>query len=332
MLTFFEHSFSDRVLLLTLALLVNILFGGPRWLHSLLHLDAPANTARRSFSFFMQRMNRTHRSESTRRSRGTMMAIMVLLIACIIGAFVSLLSIQTRGWMLAEVVLLAVMLGVRQSLDRVAEVRKLLAARNSEAAKRLLQPEVKQDLTGVDDYAVARAAIEYLAHRLVSGLVSPAFWYLLGGLTLALPAVAMHRLAFMAARPIPKYQAFAAFVQAVERVFRAVPTGLAVLLVIVVLPVVPGTKNKAAKTALREDNPPGLLITDYKLLSVIARSFGVALQGPCTVESSPVAYPWIGEGPARLTPPDILRMQYLYGYAFGVCFLLITALNLAGLK
>lgn len=331
-MTFLEHSFSDRILLLTLALLINILFGGPRWLHSLLHLDAPSNSARRSFSFFMQRMNRTHRSESTRRSRGTMMTLIVLFIAFVIGVFISLLSLQTRTLMFVEVIMLAVMLGVRQSLDRAAEVRKLLAAKEVEAAKRLLQPEVKQDLASVDDYAVARAAIEYLAHRLVSGLVSPVFWYLLGGLALALPAVAMHRLAFMAARPIPKYQAFASFVQAVERVFRALPTGLSVLLVMLVLPVVPGTKNRAAKKALREENPPGLLITDYKLIAVVARSFGVALQGPCTVESHPVAYPWIGDGPARLTPPDILRMQFLYGYAFGVCFLLIAALNLAGLK
>lgn len=331
-MTFLEHSLSDRIFLLTLALLINILFGGPRWLHSLFHLDAPANSARRSFSFFMQRMNRTHRSESTRRSRGTMMTLIVLLIAFCIGVFISLLSLQTRTLMFVEVVMLAVMLGVRQSLDRAAEVRKLLASKDTEAAKRLLQPEVKQDLASVDEHAVARAAIEYLAHRLVSGLVSPVFWYLLGGLALALPAVAMHRLAFMAARPIPKYQAFASFVQAVERLFRALPTGLSVLLVMLVLPVVPGTKNRAAKKALREENPPGLLITDYKLIAVVARSFGIALQGPCTVESHPVAYPWIGDGPARLTPPDILRMQFLYGYAFVVCYLVIAAFNLIGLK
>ncbi|MFO1243461.1 MAG: cobalamin biosynthesis protein [Rickettsiales bacterium] len=331
-MTFLEHSFSDRALLLTLAIFINVLFGGPRWLHLLLHLNAPSQFVKNLFSFFVIRMNRAHRSDATRRNRGAFIAVIVLVLALLLGVLVSLLSIQTRMWMLAELILLAMMLGIRQSFDLAAEVRKLLSRKEVDAAKRLLQPEVKQDLAPMDEYAVARAAIEFLGHRLVSGMVSPAFWYFIGGLPLALPAIAMHRLSFFAVRPIPRYQPFAPVVKAIESFYRALPTGITVLLMLFVMPVVPGSKGNAARKAAREENPQNLLITDYPVLSVIARAFGIAVQGPCTVESHPVAYPWIGEGSARLGPPDILRMQFLYGYAAGVFLLLIAALNLISFK
>ena len=327
-MTFLEHSFSDRVVLLTLAMLINLLLGGPRWLHHLLHIDAPGNSARRILSFFAERMNRAHRNESTRRMRGTILVISAIACSFGLGVFVSLLSIQTRTWILAELGLLTVLLSIRQSLDLTLDVRKNLAENHADHAKNILQLHVQKDLAPLDQHGVARAAIEYLVHRLVSGVISPAFWYLLGGLPLALPALASHCLAFLAVRPTPRYQAFGSFIAAIDRIFRAFPVAITVLLILLVLPLVPGAKPKQAKKGLGGDAPATPIIADFRPLSLTAFTFGVALLGPCTMEEYPVNYPWIGSGSARLGAQDVMRMQFLFAYASGIVLLLVAALSL----
>lgn len=327
-MTLLEHSFSDRVVLLMLAMLINLLFGGPRWLHHLLHIDAPGNAARRILSFFTYRMNRSHRGESTRRMRGIVLTLTALVAAFLIGVGVSLLSIQTRGWMVAEVAMLTVLLSIRQSLDLTLDVRKFLAAGQVQSAKALLQPHVQKDLAPLDAHGVARAGIEYLAHRLISGVISPGFWYLLGGLPLALPALALHCLAFLAVRPTPKYQAFGSFIAAIDRIFRSIPATITVLLILLVLPLVPGAKPGRAKRGLAAEAPSSPRIADYRVLAIAAHAFDIALLGPCAMYEYPVAYPWVGNGSARLGAQDITRMQFLFAYAGGIALLLVAMLSL----
>lgn len=327
-MTFLEHSFSDRVVLLMLAMLINLLFGGPRWLHHLLHIDAPGNSARRILSFFTYRMNRSHRGESTRRMRGIILTIIAIACAFLIGVCVSLLSIQTRSWMIAEVAMLTVLLSIRQSLDLTLDVKKFLVGNQLAEAKTLLQPHVQKDLTNVDTHGVARATIEYLAHRLISGVISPGFWYLLGGLALALPALASHCLAFIAVRPTPKYAAFGSFIAAIDRIFRSLPAAITVILMLLVMPLVPGAKPGKTKNGLMAEVPSAPLIADFRVLAMTAYAFDIALLGPCAMYEYPVAYPWIGTGSARLGAQDITRMQFLFAYAGGVALLLVAVLSL----
>lgn len=88
--------------------------------------------------------------------------------------------IASLGWAV-ELIAAAVLLAQRSLVDHVREVADALSL-SLDAGRGSVAKIVGRDTAGMDEPAVARAAIESAAENLSDGVIAPAFWFLLFGL------------------------------------------------------------------------------------------------------------------------------------------------------
>ena len=155
--------------LLVLALLLDAVFGEPRWLWS--RLPHPVVLMGKAVDWLDRRLN-----QSPSQRRNGILSVAALLI----GAVTLGIALSSLGpW--AEVIVAAVLLAQRSLVQHVKDVADALRLSLGDG-RRMVARIVSRDTRGMSEPAVARAAIESAAENLSDGVVAPAFWFLLGGL------------------------------------------------------------------------------------------------------------------------------------------------------
>ncbi|MBE1291823.1 MAG: cobalamin biosynthesis protein [Rhodobacteraceae bacterium] len=151
------------------ALLLDAVFGEPRWLwHRVPH---PAVLMGKVIG----RADQDYNNGINRKAKGVIVVIALVLAAWVLGAILSLF-----GW-LPQVLLAAVLLAQRSLVEHVQAVGDAL--RQSLGDGRMMVGRiVSRDTKALDQSAVARSAIESGAENLSDGVIAPAFWFLIGGL------------------------------------------------------------------------------------------------------------------------------------------------------
>lgn len=159
----------NTALPLVLALILDALFGEPKWLWS--RLPHPAVVMGRAVNWLDTHLN----TGAARKGKGI---VAVCALAC--GAIaLGLVLAQLGTWV--EVVIAAVLLAQRSLCDHVSAVADAL--RLSVGDGRLMVARiVSRNTTQMTPAQVSRAAIESGAENLSDGVVAPAFWFLIGGL------------------------------------------------------------------------------------------------------------------------------------------------------
>ncbi len=147
---------------LALALLLDALFGEPRWLWS--RLPHPAVLMGRAIGWCDARFNRG----GARRLKGALTVAALVLGAAALGA--ALAALPGRA---VDVILGAILLAHRSLVDHVAAVAAGLRLSLAEG-RRAVAMIVGRDTAGMDGPAVARAAIESGAENFSDGVVAPA--------------------------------------------------------------------------------------------------------------------------------------------------------------
>ena len=155
--------------ILALALILDALFGEPRWLWDrILH---PAVLMGRAIELGDNWLNRG----MAQRLSGVILMLLLVLAALGLG-----LLFQSLGW-LAEVVLTAILLAHRSLVDHVKAVARALRVSLGDGQKSVAMI-VGRDTSNLTQEDVSRAAIESAAENFSDGVVAPAFWFLIGGL------------------------------------------------------------------------------------------------------------------------------------------------------
>lgn len=158
-------------LLLVPALLLDATLGEPKFLWT--RAPHPAVLMGRAVGFAEARLNRGPQ----RRLKG---------VAAMAGLGAGALLL---GWMIhlvpdfgvLEVIVAAILLAQRSLVQHVQAVADALRLSPGDG-RRAVAMIVGRDTGGMDDAAVARAAIESAAENFSDGVISPAFWFLIGGL------------------------------------------------------------------------------------------------------------------------------------------------------
>ncbi len=151
------------------ALLLDAVFGEPRWLWQ--RVPHPAVLMGKVIG----RADREYNNGINRKAKGVIVVIALVLAAWILGAILNLF-----GW-LPQMLLAAVLLAQRSLVEHVQAVGDAL--RQSLGDGRMMVGRiVSRDTKSMDQSAVARSAIESGAENLSDGVIAPAFWFLIGGL------------------------------------------------------------------------------------------------------------------------------------------------------
>lgn len=151
------------------ALLLDAIFGEPRWLWQ--RVPHPAVLMGK----LIGRADQDYNEGINRKTKGMIVMIALVVAAWLLGVIISLF-----GW-LPQMLLAAVLLAQRSLVQHVQSVGDALRLSLGDG-RFMVSRIVSRDTKNMDQSAVARSAIESGAENLSDGVIAPAFWFLIGGL------------------------------------------------------------------------------------------------------------------------------------------------------
>jgi adenosylcobinamide-phosphate synthase len=313
----FLPSASDPVAILLLALAIDLAFGDMTLVFRF--LPHPVAIVRRAAGFFDRRLNREGRSDAARQFRGIVTAVALVGAAAAIGwAIGEYLRVVRYSWAI-EALLVAVLLAQRSLFDHAAAVGKALQTDGLHGGRVAVAKMIGRDPESLDEYGVARAAIESVFTNFSDGVIAPAFWYLLLGLPGLFACKTASTLDSMIGHRSPKYLYFGRAAAGLDDGLNWIPARLTALLVWLAALVLPGAHaGSAIRTTLadaRMHRSPNAGWPE----AAAAGALGLALGGPRRYLGTVMNEPWLGDGRARATVVDIGNALRLY-LAAAACF------------
>jgi len=155
--------------MLAFALLLDAVFGEPKWLWS--RITHPAVLMGKAVGFLDRKLN----TGSNRRINGVLAALALVLCGFIAGKLLSLPGT------LVEILAAAILLAQRSLTEHVAAVAKGLRSSLAEGREAVAMI-VSRDTANMTGPQAARSAIESGAENMSDGVIAPAFWFLIAGL------------------------------------------------------------------------------------------------------------------------------------------------------
>lgn len=274
-------------MLLPAALVLDGIFGEPRWLWS--RLPHPAVLMGRAVRWCDERFNVGYDPRP-----GGVKTVLILLIAAIV-----------LGWFLAlfgpaiEIVVAAILLAQRSLVDHVQAVADALRL-SVQDGRMMVARIVSRDTSTMEEPDIARAAIESAAENLSDGVVAPAFWFLVGGLPGILAYKAINTADSMIGYRTEKYEEFGWAAARLDDVLNWIPARLTAILICV------SSKRFIGWNAMREDARLHRSPNAGWPEAAMARVLGTALAGPRVYDGERRDLPFVFEdGTHDIGPDDI---------------------------
>jgi len=270
------------------ALLLDAVFGEPRWLWD--RLPHPAVLMGRAVGALDQRMN----FAPYQRIKGALGFAALVVAAGLLGWAIAALPGQ-----LIDVVIAAVLLAQRSLTEHVGAVADGLRL-SLEQGRRAVSMIVSRDTKSLDTSGVARSAIESGAENMSDGVIAPAFWFLIGGL----PGLMIYKVTNTADSMIgyrtPRHEAFGWAAARFDDLLNIVPARLTALLIWATRP---GSGHWAdIRRDARLHKSPNAGWPEAALSRVI----GVALAGPRSYDGTVQDFPFVNpDGRRTLGADDI---------------------------
>ena len=293
------------VTILLAALVLDAVFGEPRWLWD--RVPHPVVVMGKLVSFLDDRLNRG----GARRVRGVLAVLLLIGPGALVGWALSLLPVQE----VIATVIVAVLLAHRSLADHVRDVRKGLEV-SLDAGRAAVGLIVGRDTAAMDESAISRATIESAAENFSDGVVAPAFWFL----CLGLPGIIVYKIVNTADSMIghrtPRHEAFGWAAARLDDLLNLAParcTGILLALT--------GGRARSALATMRSDAPLHRSPNAGWPEAAMAASLDVALAGPRSYGGQMTEDVFLnGSGRHQLNGSDITRaLRHLWRSWLAVC-------------
>ena len=307
-------------LVLLSALALDALIGDPRW------LPHPIRLMGWLTGLLDRTLNRERHGAVIRVAFG---AVAVLLVAGVSAAAGWLIADQASalgwGW-LAELALVTMLLAQRTMADHMVRVARALDT-GADPARATVRHIVGRDVRALDEYGIARAAIESGAENYSDGVVAPAFWYLLLGLPGLLAYKAINTMDSMIGHRSPRYHAFGRAAARIDDAVNWVPARIAGGLIALAALFLPGAAPGRAWRTMLRDAPRHSSPNAGWPEAAMAGALGLALLGPRHYEGEAAAdEAWLGDGRNDATADDVRRTVWVFGVACALVAVLTAAI------
>jgi adenosylcobinamide-phosphate synthase len=311
------------LLAVTLAYILDLLFGDPKWLYG--RLPHPIIWMGALINILDRRLRNPKASLQQQTMRGiTLVAIMVGL-SLVAGNAIAWLAYQTGyGWIILGVIG-SVFFATRSLHDHVAAVTSGLE-QGMDQGRDAVGHIVGRDPEDLDEAGIARAAVESLAENFADGVVAPMFWFLLCGLPGLLAYKAINTMDSMIGHRSERYLYFGQFAARLDDAANWPGARIAGLLICLGALVSPnaGANARRAWHIMGRDhglhNSPNAGWPE----GAMAGALDIALAGPRSYGGMAVNGAWIGDGGKReATHLDIRRACVVYR---GTCAIIAFAL------
>ncbi|MGI3169307.1 adenosylcobinamide-phosphate synthase CbiB [Pseudooceanicola sp. C21-150M6] len=293
---------------LLLALLLDAALGEPKWLWD--RLTHPAILIGRLIGWADARYNQGQH----RRAKGILLALALVIGASLTGSIIAAFGT------LPEAIAAAILLAQKSLIDHVRAVAEALR-RSTAEGRAAVAMIVGRDTAGMDDPAIARAAIESAAENFSDGITAPVFWFLLGGLPGMLVYKAINTADSMVGYRTPQHEAFGWASARLDDLMNLIPARLTALMILL------AARHKPDWQALIRDAGLHRSPNAGWPEAAISRALGIALSGPRSYHGEMRDFPWVSPtGRKAATAEDIDRAIRLIWHAWAL--LLIPALAL----
>jgi adenosylcobinamide-phosphate synthase len=314
----------DALILLVVALAIEAVVGEMRFVYR--WLPHPVKIIGAWTGWLDAKLNRETRGETVRAMRGAVAVLVVVIAAGAVGWGVAWLSQTVKAAWALELFLLVSLIAQRELYARVRAVGVALRDRGLAEAQAEVAHIVGRDPARLDDYGVARAAIESCAENYGDGVVAPVFWYVLFGFPGILVYKAVNTMDSMIGYRTPKHAAFGATAARLDDVLNIIPARLAGLFIVLAGVFVPTANPSKALRVMWRDAEKHRSMNAGWPEGAMAGALGLSLGGPRIYAEGTVADSWIGDGRARATHRDIRRALYVFTVACLINGIIVAAL------
>lgn len=298
---------------LALAMIVDALLGEPRWLWD--RYPHPAVMIGRAIGWADTRWNQGDH----RRARGIALVFALVIGSVVIGWLI------TKLGPLTEIAAIAILLAQRSLVQHVAAVAQALRL-STGSGRAAVAMIVGRDTAGLDDPAIARAAIESGAENLSDGVIAPIFWTLIAGVPGLLAYKAINTADSMIGYRTPRHQAFGWAAARLDDLINLIPARLTAMLIIAATADRPDWAKLRAEARLHRSPNAGWPE------AAMAHTLNIALSGPRTYDGTKQAFPWVNAtgdrnpGAADIdSAVHVLWRAWALALAFVITAALITA-------
>jgi adenosylcobinamide-phosphate synthase len=301
---------ANPLLILLLALALDLLLGGMPGLWRI--VPHPVTWIGGAISWLDRRLNRESRSASVRRARGVIATAALSAAAAALGWALARGLTAVRGGAAIEAAVVAILLAQKELFIRVAAVARALP-KGLDAARAEVRHIVGRDPASLDEFGVARAAIESLAENFSDGVVAPALFFAVFGLPGMFLYKTANTLDSMIGHRTPRHEAFGWAAARLDDALNLVPARVAAALLVLAAAVSPRASGRAALMTMLRDAHRHRSPNAGWPEAAAAGALGLALGGPRRYGGVIVRDAWLGvEGRARATARDIAAALRLY--------------------
>lgn len=251
-------------------------------------------------------------SHSVQKIAGGLLVVLVLAIVYgIMWYAVSFFgTLSPAADFLLEACLLAFVISPRGLAKAGQEIRDYLLAGSLSEARRKVGWIVGRDTDKLDVAEITRATVETIAENIVDGIISPLFYYLIGGVPLAFLYRAVNTMDSMIGYKNDKYLYFGRAAARIDDVFNYIPARLTGVLLVSAAWILGYDAAGAAKTILRDAHrhpSPNSGIPE----AATAGALGIRLGGLNYYGGVASLRAYMGKGTTPLGPVHITRSIHL---------------------
>jgi adenosylcobinamide-phosphate synthase len=246
------------------------------------------------------KLDKTHRPRADLMFRGFMLGAGALLFALILGKFYQYLSIHYSYYTITQVLLLSTLLAsgslwfVLLRLYFAVEQKQV-----GQGAYYAVARTTRKNLVATDDFGIMRTAIGLSARSFDKGMVAPVFWYLVGGLPMAVVYSVIAALVWRFNKD-GFSKGFGAVLSAMEKLLGFAPGLFSAALLTLASLFTPTARVHMGLSSWANMKNRATYEQGWLPLSVLAWSLGVSLGGASQdLSGSAIKAPWVG--PANAT-------------------------------
>ncbi|UWQ62862.1 adenosylcobinamide-phosphate synthase CbiB [Leisingera caerulea] len=294
--------------MLSLALLLDAVFGEPEWLWS--RLTHPAVLMGKAVGYLDRKLN----TGGNRRGKGVLAALALVLCGYFAGKLLALPGA------LVEILVAAVLIAQRSLTEHVAAVAKGLRSSLAEG-REAVALIVSRDTAAMSAPQVARSAIESGSENLSDGVIAPAFWFLIAGL----PGLIIYKMVNTADSMIgyrnDRYKDFGWAAARLDDLLNLIPARLTGLLIALA-----GGQLRhwnAIAADARKHRSPNAGWPE----AAMARALNTALAGPRSYDGQLRDFPWVhADGAKSASAETITRAVTLLWQTWAITLALTIAI------
>lgn len=189
-----------------------------------------------------------------KKRKGMVLVCAVLMIIYSISVLIAVLLLSLGPWWFfgGSIFFLVFTIAPRSLAEAGIEIRECLQAGDMEKARTRVSWVVGRDTDRMDEAEVTRATVETIAENIVDGIISPLFYFFLGGFPMAMMYRAVNTMDSMIAYKNEKYIDFGYAAAKLDDVFNYIPARITALLLIVSAAILRYDWKKSAEIVRRD--------------------------------------------------------------------------------